>query len=121
MTTKFEWIISAMECEVKEDNLSDVVILVHWRYNAVSVIEEKEYFADTYGATPVPLPTEEDFTPYEDLTKEQVVGWLEGILDVPDMQLQLETNIELQVNPINETLPPPWSTPVPPTPPLITE
>ena len=107
--TTFNWTISAMECKVKEDNLSDVVILIHWRYNAVSVIEEKEYFADTYSATSVPLPTGEDFTPYEDLTKEQVVGWLESVLDVPAMQLQLEANIELQVNPINVTLPPPFN------------
>jgi hypothetical protein len=102
--TKFDWIISAMECKVKEDNLSDVVILVHWRYNAAS----EEYFADTYGATSMPLPTGEDFTPYAELTKDQVTGWLEGILDVPAMQLQLEANIELQINPIDVTLPPPF-------------
>ena len=106
--TDFEWIISAMECKVKEDNLSDVVILVHWRYNATSVVENGEYFADTYGATSVPMPSGEDFTPYEDLTKDQVVGWLEAILDVPAMQLSLEENIELQINPINVTLPPPF-------------
>jgi len=106
--TKFDWIISAMECKVKEDNLSDVVILVHWRYNAASVVEEKEYFADTYGATSVPMPTGEDFTPYAELTKELVVSWLEPLLDVPAMQLQLEANIELQINPIDVTLPPPF-------------
>jgi len=107
--TKFDWIISAMECKVKENNLSDVVILIHWRYNATSTVEDKNYFADTYGATAVPLPTGEDFTPYADLTKDQVVGWLESILDVPAMQLQLDANIELQINPIDVTLPPPFS------------
>ena len=105
---KYDWIISAMKCKIKEDNLSDVVILVHWRYNATSVVEEEEYFASTYGATSVPMPSGEDFTPYEDLTKDQVVGWLEAILDVPAMQLSLEANIELQINPINVTLPPPF-------------
>ena len=102
--TNFEWIISAMECKVKEDDLSDVVILVHWRYNAVS----EEYFTDTYGATAVPMPSGDDFTPYEDLTKEQVVSWLEPLLDVPAMQLQLQATIDLQINPINVTLPPPF-------------
>jgi len=97
-----------MGCKVKEGDLSDVVILVHWSYNAISVVEEKEYFADIYGATGIPMPSGDDFTPYEDLTKEQVVGWLEAILDVPAMQLQLEEIIELQINPINVTLPPPF-------------
>jgi len=103
--TKFDWIISSMECKVKEDNLIDIVILINWRYNATS----EEYFADTYGATPLPLPTEEGFTPYADLTKDQVVGWLESILDVPAMQLQLEANIDFQINPVSITLPPPFN------------
>jgi hypothetical protein len=106
--TTFNWIISAMECKVKEDTLSDVVILVHWRYNANSIVKEKEYFAETYGATSVGMPSGDSFTPYADLTKEQVVGWLEASLDVPAMQLQLEANIELQINPIDVTLPPPF-------------
>lgn len=107
-TTTFNWTISAMECKVKEDSLSDVVIVVHWRYNAISAIEDKEYFADTYGATGLPTPSGDNFTSYKDLTKEQIVSWLEAILDVAIMQSQLEANIELQINPINVTLPPPF-------------
>ena len=102
--TKFDWIISAMECKVKEDNLSDVVILVHWRYNATS----GEYFADTYGATSVPMPTGEDFTPYAELTKDQVVSWLENTLDIEAMQSNLNNQIDLLINPINVTLQPPF-------------
>ena len=102
--TKFDWIISAMECKVKEDNLSDVVILVHWRYNATS----GEYFADTYGATSMPLPSGENYTPYAELTKEQVTGWLENTLDIKEMQSNLEKQIDLLINPINVTLPPPF-------------
>ena len=102
--TKFDWIISAMECKVKEDNLLDVVILVHWRYNATS----EEYFADTYGATSMPLPSGGNYTPYAELTKEQVTGWLENILDIKEMQSNLEKQIDLLINPINVTLPPPF-------------
>ena len=102
--TKFDWIISAMECKVKEDNLSDVVILVHWRYNATS----EKYFADTYGATSMPLPSGENYTPYAELTKEQVIGWLENTLDIKEMQSNLEKQIDLLINPINVTLQPPF-------------
>ena len=102
--TNFDWIISAMECKVKEDNLSDVVILVHWRYNATS----GEYFADTYGATSMPLPSGENYTPYAELTKEQVTGWLGNTLDIKEMQSNLEKKIDLLINPINVTLPPPF-------------
>jgi hypothetical protein len=93
-----------MECVKKENDLTDVVITIHWRYNA----EKDGFNAETYGATSVPLPTGEEFTPYEDLTKDQVVGWLVSELDVEAMNENLNTQIELLINPINVTLPAPF-------------
>jgi hypothetical protein len=106
MTT--DWVISAMECRVHEENMDDVVIIVHWRYQARELHEEKEYFAETYGATSVGMPDPETFTPYDQLTKEQVVGWLEEELDVEQMNASLQENINLQINPVTVTLPPAW-------------
>lgn len=105
----FDWIISAMDCKVHEGTMTDVVQTVHWRYNATETVDEKTYFAEMYGATAVGEPTPEDFTSYPDLTKEQVVGWLEGTLDVTAMQENLTKQIELQINPIDVTLPPPFA------------
>lgn len=106
MTT--DWVISAMECKVHEEDMTDVVIIVHWRYQARELHEEKEYFAETYGATSVGMPDPETFTPYDQLTKEQVVGWLEEELDVDQMNASLQENINLQINPVTVTLPPAW-------------
>ena len=100
----FNWVISAMECVKKEGDLNDVVITIHWRYAA----EKENVLTDVYGATSMPLPTGEDFTPYEELTKEQVCGWLESTLDVPAMQENLDKQLDLIINPINVTLPPPF-------------
>ena len=110
------WVISAMECKVHEEDMTDVVIIVHWRYQARETHEEKEYFAETYGATSVGQPDPENFTPFDQLTKEQVVGWLEESLDVEQMNASLQENINLQINPVVVTLPPAWDTP--PTPPI---
>lgn len=104
----FDWIISAMDCKIHEGEMTDVVQTVHWRYNATDVVDEKTYFAEMYGATQVGEPTPEDFTSYPDLTKEQVVSWLEAVLDVPNMQENLTKQIELKINPIDVTLPPPF-------------
>lgn len=104
----FDWIISAMDCKIHEGEMTDVVQTVHWRYNATDVVDEKTYFAEMYGATQVGEPTPDDFTSYPDLTKEQVVGWLESELDVESMQENLTKQIELQINPIDVTLPPPF-------------
>jgi len=102
--TNFKWIISAMECIKNDGDLQDVVITIHWRYNA----QKEDFNVEIYGATSMPLPTGENFTPYEDLTKEQVVGWLESTLDVEAMNLNLENQLELLINPINVTLAPPF-------------
>ena len=102
--TQFKWVISAMECVKKDGNLQDVVITIHWRYLA----ERDKVSTDMYGATSMPYPTGEDFTSYEDLTKDQVCGWLEATLDVPSMEENLDKQLELIINPINVTLPPPF-------------
>lgn len=102
--TNYNWIISAIECVKKEGDLNDVVITIHWRYAAT----KDEVSTDMYGATSMSLPTREKFTPYEELTKEQVCGWLEATLDVEDMQESLEKQLDLIINPTNVTLQPPF-------------
>lgn len=106
---EFNWVISAMDCKIQEGEMTDVVQTVHWRYNATEIVDGKTYFADIYGATNVGEPTPENFTSYSDLTKDQVVGWLEAELDVVSMQYNLTKQIELQINPIDVTLPPPFN------------
>ena len=106
---EFNWKISALECIIKDGVMSNVVQTVHWRYNAKESIEDKVYFAEIYGATKVGEPTPENFTDYNSLTKEQVVGWLEGALDVASMQENLTKQIELKINPVDETKAPPFA------------
>jgi hypothetical protein len=111
---EFNWVISAMDCKIQDGSMTDVVQTVHWRYNATDIVPvtsgstDTTYFAEMYGATGVGEPTPEDFTSYPDLTKEQVVGWLEAVLDVDSMQENLTNQINLQINPIDVTLPPPF-------------
>ena len=56
----------------------------------------------------MPYQTGEDFIPYEDLTKDQVCGWLESTLDVDAMEESLDKQLELLINPVNVVLPPPF-------------
>lgn len=101
----FNWVINALDCKVKEDNLTDVVYNVHWRY----VATKGEIVVDTYGSTSVDRPSEEDFIPYDKLTEEIVVSWLEQSLDVEAMQKSLTEQIELIENPIDVTFTNPFN------------
>jgi hypothetical protein len=119
-TTNFSWVISSLDCAVESEGLPNVINVIHWRYNATQVDGDKTYFADTYGSSSVEQPNPQNFIPYADVTEAEVIGWLEEILPVEAMQLALENNIALQINPVEITLPLPWvPAPVPPT--LIVE
>lgn len=111
MAIVYNWVVAAMEEYPKtSDDLTDVVFIVHWRRNATAVVDDKTYFADTYGALNVPAPSPEDFTPYPDLTFDQVCGWLDAGLDVITIDVGLEIQIENQINPPVVSLPLPWIT-----------
>lgn len=108
MTTTYEWVVSQMDTKPQEGELIDVVSVVHWRRNAVSIDGDKTYYADTYGAMGCATPSETDFTAYPDLTFEQVCGWLEDGLDVEALNANLDAQIENQINPPIIVLPNPW-------------
>ncbi len=102
------WIISAMDTIPQEGTLVDVVQTVHWRRDAQEIDGDKTYYGDIYGAQSFPAPHEAAFTPYADLTFEQVCGWLESALDVAALDMALDQQIENQKNPPIVQLPLPW-------------
>lgn len=125
MAIIYNWVVSSMdEYPTTSDNLTDVVFNVHWRRNATEIVGEKTYLADVFGMLPVPAPSPEDFTPYADLTFEQVCGWLEAGLDTATIDASLAVQIENLINPPVVSLPLPWAPQPEPTPipePIIEE
>ncbi len=112
----YEWVISSMDCRIKEEvagqELQNVVNMVHWRRTATIGTEGEEgyYYADVYGALSLSNPNPNDFILYENLTKAEVEGWLNEMTEPTpqDLDASLEKNIELQKNPVEETLPLPF-------------
>ena len=97
-----------MQEKPQEGSLTDVVVIVHWRRNAITVVDGKEYVADTYGSYSCPLPSGENFTPYDELTKDQVCGWLDAGLDIEAINRNLIAQLDQQINPPIIVLPLPW-------------
>jgi hypothetical protein len=103
--TTFNWTISAVERAVSLDELSDVIQTVHWRYRGT---DENGITAETYGATPIGEPNPQDFTPWDEVTESDVIGWLENIMSVvpevaegeeaqPTQLEKMQSNIENQI------------------------
>ena len=96
-----------MEVILNQDAFSKVVNNIDWRL--IATVEGQPYRALHWAKQYVSAPDATTFTNYEELTKEQVVGWLESVLNVPQLKENLEYQINLQANPTHATLPPPFA------------
>ncbi len=101
-----DWTVSAMDCKVSEDNLSDVVFNVHWRCSAT----EDGYSASVYSTCSVPGPNPANFVPYDQLTQDEVLGWIwaNGV-DKDAAEAAVLQQIEMQKNPPVVAPPLPWA------------
>ena len=107
MSNEYSWYISQLDCYPTQDNKTDVVFTVHWR----RVATDGTYSADIYGSQAVTLDAEAPFTPYADLTEEQVIGWLEEAFGPELLAAQvaaLDQQIANQLNPPVVSPPLPW-------------
>ena len=87
------------------DGHTDVVTRVRYNYKGVNEDGIEGTFA---GATPMPLPGDENFVPFDQLTEPEVAGWLEDVADLPHMQEQIGKQIQNQINPKYVPVPNPW-------------
>jgi hypothetical protein len=79
------WSIAQMERNTSDD----FVVTVHWRVNAV----DGDYSASTYGTVGY-TQSEESFTPFDELTEETVIGWVQNSLDKDEIEANLASQIE---------------------------
>lgn len=105
MANTYNWQISALDAKITEGDNSNVIYTVHWRLKATD--ETGEYQTDFYGSMGVKYDPD-NFIEYDDLTKEDVVGWLEAGLDVEEMKLRLDNELDKKINPTDEVLRPDW-------------
>ncbi len=103
------WLIERLLVKPVEGTLTDVVITADWRCNGT----DENYSGTCYGSCSFQPPID-SFTPYPDLTQEQVLGWCyaNGV-DKTAIEANVSLQIENQINPPVVTLPLPW-VPVPP-------
>jgi hypothetical protein len=103
--TTYNWKIVSMPSYSQIDGQSDVVFEVNWSCFAV----DESFTAQTTGNVPVTYTAGSPFTPYADLTQEQVWGWVNPQIDRPEIETNLQALIDAQKNPPVVTPPLPWS------------
>ena len=82
---------------VQMDRLTsdDFVVTVHYTVSAT----DGEFSASTYGTVGFTQEAD-DFTPFDELTQEQVIGWVKDSLGEQTVEDALTAQIEAQKNPV---------------------
>jgi hypothetical protein len=99
------WIIERLLVKPTEGTHTDVVITADWRCNG-----SQESFSGTcYGSTSF-APPSGSFTPFPDLTQEQVLNWcFANGVDQKAIEANVTLQIENQINPPIIAPPLPWA------------
>ena len=109
------WLIERLLTKPVEGSNTDVVITADWRCNG-----SQESFSGTcYGSCSFAPPTG-SFTPYPDLTQEQVLSWcFANGVDQAAIEANVTAQIQNQINPPVVALPLPWVPPAMIVPPML--
>ena len=87
------WKINTLEYTNDSDK---GVINAHWDVT----LTDEDYSARRYGSCSFsPDPSSDDYVPFESLTEELVIGWVQSTLDVEEIEASLNAQIEEQKNP----------------------
>ena len=93
--TTYVWTIQQMD-RLTSDGF---VVTVHYNVSAV----DGDYSASTYGTVGYTEQPGEQYTPYDQLTEQQVVGWVQESLGKDTVEASLAAQIEAQKNPVQES------------------
>ena len=94
MAISYNWSIVQMD-RLTSDGF---VVTVHYNVSAV----DGDYSVSTYGTCGYTQESE-SFVPYADLTQEVVVGWVQTSLGKDTVEASLQTQIDAQKNPVQES------------------
>ena len=102
------WNISCLQCIAQEGDRQDIIQTVHWDCTDTQTIDGKEYTGRVYSTCTLPTPTDA-FTPYADVSKQQVLDWIwaNGV-DKDATEAAVDAQIQAQAHPVVVTPPLPW-------------
>lgn len=107
MSTVITWTISQLDCVPQSAEGADYVVTAHWQCTGV----DGDYTGQVYSTCGFSVVQGENFTPYADLTQDQVLGWCwaNGV-DKTATEAAVQQQIDNQINPPIVTPPLPWAT-----------
>lgn len=107
----YNWNFNPFEAYPQYANQTDVVFTIHWQLHALT----GSYKAASAGIVEVQYNEGQSFIPFNELTKETVQTWVEGVINsqnagaVDAIKANLAQQIQNQITPTKVVLKAPWS------------
>lgn len=108
MANTYRWEFSAFDCYPQHAGQTDVVFTVHYSRFATS---EEGHTANIYGTIGVKYAEGDPFVPFEELTPETVIAWVESAFGddrLAEQKATLDQAIQNQITPPVITRQAPW-------------
>jgi hypothetical protein len=102
------WKILTLETYPQSEGQQNVVFTIDWQV----YLSQDGKAVSNYGSVGVQYTQGSPFTPFNELTEEQVVGWVKAALGderVAEIEAYLQSQLNELLNPTSVVLPPPWS------------
>jgi hypothetical protein len=112
MSATFTWVIQRMTIAPQLDGQTDVVVEAIWACQGVESANNGEYKSSQEGTAYFPVPQQGgSFTPYDQLTQSQVLGWVWQTVSQSETESIVQANLNAAINPVVTILPLPWASP----------
>lgn len=109
MAVTYTWFIEHMNCYPSSEGQQNVVFNVAWRLTGV----DGEFSNSLHGSAAIePYKSGDPFTPYEQLTEEQVLGWVKETLgadQISEYESAIANRISSLASPPVVIPPLPWA------------
>ena len=107
MTATITWSVTRMDAYPQAEGQTDVVFTVHWTCAGV----QDSYQSSVYSTCSVTYSSGTPYTPYAQLTQDQVLGWIwaSGV-NKAATEAAVQAQINNQINPPVVTPKLPWAT-----------
>jgi hypothetical protein len=104
MANTITWHITNMTCLPEVDGYTDVVVQVTWKCIGTNgTYSAEQYDINVFSFDPA------NFTPYSQLTQEQVLSWVWSTVDKNIIESVVSEQLNNLANPPVVALPLPWS------------
>lgn len=112
MSANFVWSITKMGTWPSYEGETDVVVWAQWDCTGTEVVNGSTFTANNAGTAFFTLQQGSSFTPYDQLTQDQVLGWCWQSVSKADVQIGIQDQINTLATPTPADLPLPWVPPV---------